>query len=170
MKNAAVHKIRILPLSILIAIPLLTGGFSALLTAEDMNIYDAVSRPPLSPPAILFPVVWTLLYVMMGIASYLVYTSDVQPERRRGALTLYAAQLIMNMFWSTLFFTYGRYLISLIWLAAMWVLILICGIRFYRINRSAGLMMGGLLLWTTFASYLNLAWYILSITPSPANI
>lgn len=167
MKEETFRKLRIVPLIAALLIPLLVGGFSALLTAEDMNIYETMNRPLLAPPGWVFPIVWTILYVLMGLASYFVYTSDVEPERKRKALLYYAAQLAMNLFWSTLFFTYARYLLSLIWLLVMWGLILICTIRFYRIRRSAGLMMGGLFLWTTFAAYLNLACYVMSITPMP---
>lgn len=165
MKNRTGEKMRILPLVILIAIPLLAGGFSALLTAGDMNVYETMARPKLAPPGWLFPVVWTILYVLMGFASYHIFTSDAAPEKKRTALLFYMLQLIMNMFWSTLFFTYRRYMISLIWLLIMWALILICVIRFFKIRKAAGLMMGVLFLWTTFAAYLNLMYYILSITP-----
>lgn len=159
--------VRVGVLLIALLIPLLVGGFSALLTAEDMKIYETMNRPPLAPPGWVFPVVWTILYVMMGLASYFVYISKADSERKRKALSYYAAQLAMNLFWSTLFFTYSRYLIALIWLLVMWVLILVCVIRFYRIRHAAGLMMGVLFLWTTFAAYLNLAAYIMSITPMP---
>ncbi len=158
---------RVCALVTAILIPLLIGGFSAFLTAGDMKIYETMKHPPLAPPGWLFPIVWTILYVLMGIASYYVYTSDTEPSRKRKALTIYAAQLIMNFFWPTLFFTYEHYLIAMIWLLAMWVLIIICGIRFFRIQRIAGLFMGVLFLWTTFAAYLNLATYVISITPMP---
>ena len=167
MKTETKNRVRIFALIIALLIPLLVGGFSALLTAEDMKFYDTMARPPLSPPGWVFPVAWTILYALMGLASYFIYTSDAEPERKRKALMFYAAQLVMNLLWSTLFFTYSRYLISLIWLLVMWVLILVCAVRFYRIRHAAGLMMGVLFLWTTFAAYLNLACYIMSITPMP---
>lgn len=154
---------------ITILIPLLVGGFSAILTAEDMDIYETLNRPALAPPSWVFPVVWTTLYAMMGVASYYVFTSDAGKEQKRKALTAYAVQLAMNMFWSTLFFTYQRFLISLIWLLVMWGAILICTLRFYRIRKEAGLMMGGLFLWTTFAAYLNLTYYVMSIKPMPLS-
>lgn len=169
MNSAIKPKIRVFPLVIAILIPISVGAFSALLTAGDMTLYGTVNHPPLAPPGWLFPIAWTILYVLMGLASYQVYTSDADSEQKRKALLFFASQLVMNLFWSTLFFTYGRYLISLIWLIAMWVLTLICVIRFYKIRRSAGLMMGVLLLWTTFAAYLNMAYYIMSITPMPIN-
>lgn len=150
-----------------LAIPLLIGGFSSFLTAGDMRNYEYFNHPPLSPPSWVFPVVWSILYVIMGLASYLVYTSNAEPEQKRTALTLYAAQLVMNMFWTVLFFTYVQYLIALIWLVAMWVIILMTALRFYKINRLSGIMMGVLLIWTAFAGYLNYAYYVMSITPMP---
>lgn len=158
------QKIRVFALIVAILIPLFIGGFSAFLTAEDMKAYETMTKPPLSPPGWVFAMAWTILYGVMGTASYLVYTSDAEPERKRKALIFYAAQLVMNLLWSTLFFTYGHYLISLIWLLAMWVLILITAFRFYRIRRPAGWMMGGLAVWTTFAAYLNLANFVMNTT------
>lgn len=145
---------------IAILIPLFVGGFSALLTGADMDVYDTMTRPFLAPPSWLFPIAWTILYVLMGISSYFVYVSDADPIKKRRALIFYIAQLVMNLFWSTLFFTYAQYLISLIWLLIMWVLIIICTIKFYKIRRAAGIMMCVLLLWTTFAAYLNLSYYL----------
>lgn len=167
MRDKTGKNVRVFALIAAVLIPLLVGGFSAFLTAEDMKLYEAMAQPPLAPPGWVFPIAWTILYVLMGLASYLVYVSDADPDRKRQALLFYAAQLAMNLFWSTLFFTYAQYLIALIWLLVMWVLVLICGIRFFRIRRAAGLMMGALLLWSTFAAYLNLACYMLSITPLP---
>lgn len=154
---------RFLAILVAVLIPLLVGTFSAYLTAEDMKIYGTMEKPFLAPPAWVFPVAWTILYILMGIASYLVFDSDADPVRKRRALQFYAAQLIMNFVWSMLFFTYKHYLIALIWLLAMWVLQLICIILFCRIRRVAGVLIGLLFLWTTFAAYLNLACYINSI-------
>ena len=169
MRNESRPKLRIFALIAALAIPLLVGGFSALLTAEDVKLYGAMNHPPLAPPGWAFPIVWTLLYAMMGVASYLVSGPEVDPERKAKALRFYGAQLIMNFFWCMLFFTYSRYLISLIWLLVMWVLILICAVCFGRIRRAAGWMMGILFVWTTFAAYLNLATLIMSMKPMPIN-
>ena len=167
MKNETGKKVRIFALITALLIPLLVGGFSAFLTADNMKIYQNMNRPPLAPPGWVFPVAWTILYILMGIASYLVWSSETEIGRKRTALRFYVSQLVMNFFWSTLFFTYARVLIALIWLLVMWVLVLICAIRFYRIHHAAGWMMGILLLWTTFAAYLNAACYAMSITPMP---
>lgn len=167
MRTKDNKKTRIGILFAAILIPLLTGVLSALLTMKDMQLYVLRNHPPLSPPAVLFPIVWTVLYLMMGIASYQIWTSDVSREKRNKALNIYYAQLAMNFFWSILFFIYDWYLFALIWLVIMWILVLICMIRFIRIKASAGLMMIPLLVWITFAGYLNAAWYIMSRTPMP---
>ena len=150
-------------LIISILIPLLIGGFSAFLTADDMKAYDVMQKPFLAPPWWLFPIVWTILYIMMGIASYLISASEADEAKKKKAMVLYTIQLAMNFFWATLFFTYTRYLLAFIWLLAMWVILIICTIRFFIINRTAGIMMCVLTLWTTFAAYLNLASYIIDI-------
>lgn len=160
------RKIRVVPLILAVCLPLLVGCFSAFLTADDMKLYDTMNKPPLAPPGWLFPIVWTILYAAMGVASYLVFASYYGPLRKWIALKFYFTQLAMNMFWPILFFTYGRYLLSFVWLLVMWVEILICAIKFYKINKAAGFMMCGVFLWTTFAAYLNLAYYIMSITPA----
>lgn len=167
MESENKQKIHVFAMINAVLIPLLIGGFSAFLTSEDMKAYGTMNKPPLAPPAWLFPIVWTILYVLVGIASYLVYVAETDRERKRSALLIYASQLVMNFFWSTLFFTYGQYLISFMWLIAMWVLIIICVVRFYRIRPAAGYLMGVLFLWTSFAAYLNAAYYLLSITPMP---
>lgn len=167
MKTEKTSKVRIFALLTAILIPVLTGLFSSYLTRNDMAIYGTMNRPAPAPPGWVFPVAWTALYIMMGLASYFVFVSDADGETKRKALTAYGIQLLMNFCWSILFFTYSRYLLALIWLLGMWLVILICTVRFYRIHRSAGVMMTLLLLWTTFAAYLNLSCYIMSVTPMP---
>lgn len=139
-----------------ISIPLAVGGLSALLTGDGMQSFQTVNQPPLSPPAWLFPLVWTILYILMGIASYLV----VRKEGSSKALTLYAIQLIFNFFWSVWFFGFGWYLFSFLWLICLWVLILATLISFYRISKPAGYLLLPYLLWVTFAGYLNLGVYL----------
>ena len=161
------RKIKVGALTAALLIPLLTGVFSAFLTASDMDLYETMNRPALAPPGWLFPIAWTVLYILMGLASYIVLTSSEDQDKKRRALTVYAAQLIMNFFWCTIFFTYRLYLVSFIWLLMMWILVIICAVMFFRIRRKAGLMMLPLALWTTFAAYLNLATYIMSVTAKP---
>lgn len=144
-----------------IAIPVLTGVLSALLSDGGMQAFQQFQKPPLSPPGWLFPVVWTVLYVLMGIASYLIYTSDADAASRSGALTIYGYQLVINFLWSIFFFNFQWYLFSFVWLILLWILIFIMILRFYPISKIAAYLMIPYLVWVTFAGYLNLGvWYL----------
>lgn len=141
-----------------IAMPLIVGALSALFTMGAMKDFALINKPPLSPPAWLFPVAWTILYVLMGIASYLVSkekNSDL-------ALLFYTVQLFFNFLWSIIFFNFQNYLFAFVWLVALWILILITTVLFWRLNKTAGLLMIPYLLWVTFAGYLNFAIYLLN--------
>ena len=149
-------------LLVCLAIPLAVGGLSAFLTKDVMTTYQSLNQPPLSPPGWLFPIVWTVLFILMGIASYLVLTSQKPTTEIKSALTYYGVQLAVNFVWPILFFTMGRYLLSFFWLILLWVLILYVLILFCRIRKSAGLLLVPYLLWVTFAGYLNLSVYLLN--------
>ncbi len=155
-------KIKLKELLIALAIPLAVGGVSAFITKDAMSGYQNLRQPPLSPPPWLFPVVWTLLYLAMGTASYLVCTSAASEPRREKALTVYAVQLAANFCWPVIFFSMRLYLASFIWLLALWTLILIATVMFHYIRRSAGRLMLPYLAWVTFAGYLNLGVYLLN--------
>ena len=155
-------KIRWKPFLISLGIPLAIGGLSAFLTNDSMKEFQQLNQPPLSPPGWLFPVVWSILFVLMGIASYLVCTSDVPRRDRRTALWLYGVQLGVNFFWSIFFFNLGLYLFSFLWLLFLWVLLLALWLLFRRISKPAGWLLVPYLLWVTFAGYLNLGIYFLN--------
>lgn len=145
-----------------IALPLAVGILSSLLTRGSMQEYGMVTKPPLSPPAILFPIVWTILYVLMGVGSYLVLTSDGSKEEIKSALSVYVWQLLVNFLWPTFFFNFGWYLFSFFWLVLLWILVLIMLIRFYRVSKVAAYINIPYLVWLTFAGYLNLGVYFLN--------
>lgn len=146
-----------------IAISLGTGILSALVTMGNMDLYSEITRPPLSPPSILFPIVWTILYTLMGISAAMIYEEkDAQSDEVKSVLTVYAISLFLNFFWSIIFFNMRAFLFSFIWLVALWISILITIIKFYRIKPIAGILQIPYLLWVTFAGYLNLAIYILN--------
>ncbi len=147
---------------IAIAIPLAVGGLAALLTNDAMEGFAALKKPPLSPPAWLFPVVWTLLYTLMGIASYRIWVSVYSIEKRKSALTAYAIQLVFNFFWSIIFFNLGEYLFAFVWLVALWVLIYLTKQRFAKIDKIAAYLLVPYLVWVAFAGYLNLGIFILN--------
>ena len=145
-----------------IIIPLAVGLLSSLFTSDSMQNFDMIIKPPLSPPGWLFPVVWTILYTLMGIASYLVYASNAPKDKVATALIFYGIQLVVNFFWSLIFFNLEAYLFAFFWLVLLWVLIFATTILFWHINRSAGILLIPYLLWVTFAGYLNYAIYLLN--------
>lgn len=148
-------------LFICIAIPLIVGGISALLTQNSMEVFDKVVQPPLSPPAWLFPVVWTILYALMGISSYLILTADVSQQEKEEAIRLYAFQLLVNFLWPTFFFNFEWYFFAILWLILLWVLVFLMIRKFLGINRVAGYINIPYLIWLTFATYLNIGiWWL----------
>ena len=151
------------PYVISIAIARGVGGLSAFLTRNNMNIYGRIIQPALAPPAILFPIVWTILYTLMGISSARIrLKKEENPELVLDALFAYAIQLILNFFWSLIFFNMQNFLFSLIWLVLLWIAILVMIIRFYRVEPLAALLQIPYLLWVTFAGYLNFMIYQLN--------
>jgi len=149
-------------LVIALVIPLGVGGLSALLTRKEMDAFSHLNQPPLSPPTWLFPVVWTILFLLMGLASWLVYRSDAPDGVIRRALTVYGIQLGVNFLWSILFFNLKWYLFSFFWLLLLWGLILVTMILFFPIRKPAGWLLVPYVLWVTFAGYLNFGIYLLN--------
>ena len=148
------HKLRQLVLCI--AIPLAVGGLSGWVTRGAMEDFQALNQPPLSPPGWLFPVVWTVLFVLMGIASYLVVRSQGPEKLVKRALVFYGIQLGFNFLWSILFFNLGLYLVSFFWLVLLWCLILLTTLQFSTLDRRTFWLMLPYLAWVAFAGYLNL--------------
>lgn len=142
-----------------ILIPIVIGGLAGFLTRNSVEAFQSINKPALFPPMWLFPVAWTILYILMGIASYLVLTSD---KPNKAALSVYAIQLAFNFLWPIFFFNLEAYLFSFIWLAILWIFILITMILFYRIYKPAGYLLLPYLLWVTFAGYLNFYIYLLN--------
>lgn len=149
-------------LIIAVAIPLGVGIFASLLSADTMQTFQTLKKPFLAPPAWLFPVAWTILYVLMGIASYRVWTAVAIGERRKQALTLYGIQLAFNFFWTLIFFNLGEYFFALVWLVALWILIFLTKRQFGTIDKLAEYMLVPYLIWVAFAGYLNLGIWILN--------
>jgi len=149
-------------LVICIAIPLIVGAVSALFTSGSMEAFAGLNKPALAPPGWLFPVVWTILYILMGISSYLVLISGSGKEEIQNALKIYGYQLIVNFLWSTFFFNFEWYFFSFIWLVLLWFLVLLMIRKFKDINRLAAYLNVPYILWVTFAGYLNFAIWLLN--------
>ena len=155
-------KVKWKTLVIFIAIPLAVGGLAALLTADAMVAYQALNKPAFSPPGWVFPVVWTVLYVLMGYAGYRVYTADAPKEAKRDAFLIYGAQLLANFAWSILFFRLELRLTAFFWLFGLWLLIFATIRLFCRVDDRAGDLLLPYLLWVTYAAYLNLGAFLLN--------
>ena len=146
-------------LAVALALPLLVGGLAGFLIRNSVEAYAAFDKPALSPPAVLFPIVWTILYILMGVASYLVWAEGKEPL---AALTVYGVQLLFNFVWPLLFFNAHLFGVAFFWLLALLALVIATTVLFFRQNRTAGFLMLPYLAWLAFASYLNYAVWMLN--------
>ncbi len=149
---------------IAILIPLVIGGLSAFFTKDAMANFKNLNQPFLSPPAWLFPVAWTILYILMGISSYIVYKNKnvFLYKERDNYLILYIVQLIFNFCWSIIFFNIKAYYFAFFWLICLWILILLLIINAKKINKIAYYLLIPYIIWVTFAGYLNIMIAILN--------
>ena len=129
-------------------------------TFNNMNIYDEINKPLLSPPSVVFPIVWTILYILMGISSAMIKLSD--NENKPDALIIYRFSLFINFFWSIIFFNMHAYNFAFVWLIALWLFVLYTIIKYSKINKTAAYLQIPYLLWLTFAGYLNIMISILN--------
>ena len=154
---------KIKPYVVSVALASGVGGASALLSSGGMELFQSIEKPPLTPPGIVFPVVWTFLYTLMGISAAMVYENRAgQREKTAAALRIYALQLAVNFLWSLIFFNAQAFLAAFVWLLLLWILILIMINRFAQISPTAAWLQIPYLLWVSFAGYLTLAIYILN--------
>lgn len=140
-------------LIISIIIPLFVGGISSFLTNDQMTIYSKLNRPSLSPPGYLFPIIWTILFVLMGIASYFIYISH--SPKRENALLIYAFQLFINFCWPLFFFNLQNYFLALMILIVLLILVVTMMYCFYQLKPISCYLNVPYLLWLCFAMYLN---------------
>ena len=146
-------------LIIIILITFIVGSFFSLFTMNNMDTFKELEKP-INVPGILFPIVWSILYLLMSISCYIITEKD-NPNKNK-ALTIYAVQLVINSLWSLIFFGFGAYLISFIWLLILLASIIWMIIEFYKIDKKAALLQMPYLLWVIFAGYLNLGIYLLN--------
>ena len=146
-------------LIISILIPIAVGTLSALFSGK-MSLYSKINKPPLSPPGFIFPIVWIILYILMGISSYLIYESN-RPEKWK-ALKTYSLQLFFNFWWSIIFFRFSLYLFAFLWLLLLIAIIIVMIYQFYQINKLSAYLQVPYLLWCLFAAYLNFMIYRLN--------
>lgn len=147
-------KVNIKKLIISIGIPLILGFIVGLITRNSMEEFKLLNKPKLSPPGYLFPIVWSILYILMGISSYLINSKKSKE--------VYYFSLFFNLFWSIIFFTLKLRLVAFLWLVVLVILVIKMIILFYKENKTAGLLQLPYLLWLLFAGYLNLSIYLLN--------
>ncbi len=147
-------------LIISILIPLGIGVISSLLSFGGMSNYDFLKKPFLTPPGFLFPIVWTILYILMGYSSYLIYNDN--NYHSDCCLKIYAISLFVNFLWSPLFFGLNLRLFSLIWIIVLDIVVLYMTLCFYKVNKKAAYLQIPYSIWCLFATYLNLFFYLLN--------
>lgn len=142
-------------LFISILIPVLLGTIVGLLINTDS--YQTLIKPVYSPPESLFPIMWSILYVLMGISSYIIYENN-----DKESLEIYKLQLFVNLMWSIIFFIFKFYLVSFVWILVLDSLVIYMIIKFYKTNKIASYIQIPYLIWIIFASYLSLGIYLLN--------
>lgn len=145
-----------------LALPFLVGGVAGLISSNSREIYESLVQPDFAPSGEVFPVVWTLLFLFMGISSYLVATSLAGKNEVNSALKIYGVQLALNFFWSIIFFNFGFYKLAFLWILLMLLAIYKNIKAFYPISKTAAYLLLPYFLWVVFAGILNLAIVILN--------
>ena len=134
----------------------LGGGFIiGQFTSNSKVLYENLKKPIFAPPAIVFPIVWTILFILMALAAYRVYQKSKNGVETHSALTFYGIQLIFNFLWSIIFFKFNLYGLAFIELVVLLILIIVTTIKFYKVDKVAGMLMLPYILWVTFAGVLN---------------
>lgn len=139
-----------------IAAPILVGMLSAYLTKNNMVVFDVIEKPVLTPPAMVFPIAWSVLYILMGVASFLAIINCSDSSHTMSVLLPYIAQLALNFFWSIVFFNMQSYGFALAILILMWIMIIRSMIAFATASNVAAMLMVPYVIWVTFAAYLNI--------------
>lgn len=141
-----------------IAIPVIVGGIVGLIISSFID-YNSLEKPPLAPPALAFPIVWTILYILMGISYGILKSKELTNQKIDW---IYYVQLGVNALWPIFFFVAKWRLFAFIWIIILAILVIVMIVKFYKKNKAAGLIQIPYLIWTIFASYLNIAMYILN--------
>lgn len=145
-----------------IALTLISGSAAGLLVRNSFETYTQLQKPPASPPGIVFPIVWTLLYLLMGIGAAMVWRSSPGTPQRSGAILVFALQLAVNLLWPFLFFGLQAYFFSFLWLLLLLALAITMTVFFAQLSPTAAWLQVPYLLWLAFAAYLNAGVWLLN--------
>ena len=139
-----------------------TGVLSGFITRNDTrSFFDLIEKPPLTPPSVVFPIVWTVLFALMGISAYFIWKEN-NCKYKNVSLAIYILQLIFNFLWPIIFFKYKELEIAFTWLIFLWIEVVIMTVLFYNCSKKAGLLQIPYVIWLTFAVYLNFAICVLN--------
>ena len=153
----------LLKLIVCIVICQLAGVIGSIFTMDNISTwYPTLNKPPLQPPNWIFGPVWISLYILMGISLFLVIKNGFDSPGVKAATAIFALQLVLNSIWSIVFFGMHELLISVVVIAALWIMILLTMLKFKPISFTAAVLLLPYLLWVSFASYLNSAIYVLN--------
>ncbi len=155
-------KFNLIKLLVSVAIPEGVGILSRVLTSNQMEVYKKLEQPPFAPPSWVFGVVWPILYLLMGLAAYRIWMHKSQGVDTKDALFYYYAQLVFNFIWSILFFRLGLRGLALVDLIILLIFVIITTVKFYRVDKLSGWLMIPYIIWLIYATFLNLAVWLLN--------
>ncbi len=153
-------KINFKKLIFYIIITIVIGVLPSVFVFSNMNIYNQLNKPPLSPPSIVFPIAWTILYILMAISMYRVSMTD--NINKDDARLIYFIQLVVNALWTPIFFGFREYFLAFLWLIMLIVFVITMIVLFFRIDKISAYLQIPYLLWILFASYLNFGIFVLN--------
>lgn len=153
-------KIDIKKLIFYILITYLIGVLPSIFVFESMSTYNTLNKPPLSPPSVVFPIAWSILYLLMGISIYIIMQS--KNKLKENARLIYFIQLVINALWTPIFFGLKEYFFAFLWILMLIVLVITMILTFYKISKKAAYIQIPYLLWLLFASYLNFGVFVLN--------
>lgn len=156
------NKKSIITLAIFIAVPMALGIISSLLAGDIKGIYNSLNTPPLSPPDFLFGIVWPILYILMGISAFLVFTADASRMDKTRALIVFGIQLFLNIIWSPIFFGVLNLWLAVVVVLALDIVMLFTIYLFFQIRKVSGILLVPYVLWIFFATYLTIGCAILN--------
>lgn len=146
-------------LIIITIVTFIVGSFFSFFTMNNMDTFKELNKP-INVPGIIFPIVWSILYLLMSISLYIVLEKDNKDKQK--AIISYIVQLIINSLWSLIFFGFEAYLFSFIWIILLLISVVVMIINFYKVNKTAAYLQIPYVLWIIFAGYLNLGIYLLN--------
>ena len=141
-----------------ILIPVIAGAVIGFITSSSMD-YEMLKQPFLAPPGALFPIVWTALYILMGVSYGILESNNLV---KQDVNSIYYTQLVVNLLWSIIFFVFKWRFLAFIWILLLIILVASMVKEFYRKNKIAGLIQIPYLIWLFFAAYLNISIYVLN--------